>query len=281
MLVLSRHAQQQITFPGLGITLKILQVRGRIVKVGIEAPDSIRILRSEACDPGHQQSTDSNLSSAESASRNEEEHRRRNQLNTLQLFVDAIQMRLQKNEVVDAKNLVRSLFRSLDSEDYEIDSPDTSDDDSQDRERRQLRVLVVEDCENERGLMTYLLASHGFTVYVARDGSEALEQLRHGCGLPDVVLMDVDMPFGNGIETLQYFRQDMTLSHLRIYAVTGSRRDPSQEPIGRGWDRWFSKPVDVRRLVDAIREDCLPLVQPPVQSPVESASDATSLEMQS
>ena len=47
MLVLSRRSQQQIVFPNLGITLQILQVRGQIVKVGIEAPPEIAILRQE------------------------------------------------------------------------------------------------------------------------------------------------------------------------------------------------------------------------------------------
>ena len=139
---------------------------------------------------------------------------------------------------------------------YEISSSDTSQPKEDLGTERLLRVLVVEDSDNEHGLMTYLLASYGFVVYVARDGVEALEQLRNGCGSPDAVLMDIEMPSGNGIEAMKRFRNDPTLSHLLIYAVTGVRRDPLDEPVGRGWDRWFCKPVNVRQLVGAIREDC-------------------------
>ena len=47
MLVLSRRTNEVISFPSLGITLKILKVKGKAVTVGIEAPDDIQILRGE------------------------------------------------------------------------------------------------------------------------------------------------------------------------------------------------------------------------------------------
>jgi carbon storage regulator CsrA len=254
MLVLSRRSQQQIAFPELGITLSVLQVRGRIVKIGIDAPTDVKVQRQEAADqidhPIMQQSECHETTS------DVEEHRRRNQLNLLQLHVDAIRLRLQRGDHVDAKKLIVSLFDKLDIDGYEISSPDIAQGKSLEKKDRQIRILVVDDSENERGLMTYLLASNGFVVYVARDGAEALQQLRCGCGLPDVVLMDLNMPLANGMEALQYFRHDEHLRHLLIYAVTGARRNPADEPVGRGWDRWFSKPVDVRQLVEAIREDC-------------------------
>lgn len=114
MLVLSRKAQQQIVFPGLGITLSILQVRGRIVKVGIEAPAEIAVKRREVCvdqdrvDADLADRTSKSLAASQddsddTAVASEAVHRRRNQLNTLQLYVDAIQMRLERDEYVDAK----------------------------------------------------------------------------------------------------------------------------------------------------------------------------------
>ncbi|TWT50213.1 Polar-differentiation response regulator DivK [Rubripirellula amarantea] len=269
MLVLSRRAQQQIVFPGLGITLSVLQVRGRIVKLGIEAPRHVKIKRNEVeylPDPAPQSSARTVTSSVSTAndkgSHDEREHHRRNQLNTLQLYIDAVQMRLERGDYVDAKKLVQTLVNCLDLEDYEVATPSPVPANEVSENARQLRVLVVENSDNERGLMTFLLASHGFIVYVARDGAEALEQLRRGCGLPDVVLMDIDMPFANGHEALRRFRQDETLSDLLIYAVTGSHRNPADEPVGRSWDRWFAKPVNVQQLVDAIREDCLSIESP-------------------
>ena len=45
MLVISRHAQQQIFFLHLGIKVSILQVRGRLVRLGIDAPESVKVFR--------------------------------------------------------------------------------------------------------------------------------------------------------------------------------------------------------------------------------------------
>ena len=47
MLVLSRKAKETIVFPELGISLKVVRVKGNVVQLGIEAPDSVRILRGE------------------------------------------------------------------------------------------------------------------------------------------------------------------------------------------------------------------------------------------
>ena len=47
MLVLSRRTNETISFPELGITVKIVKVKGKTVSVGIEAPDEIKILRGE------------------------------------------------------------------------------------------------------------------------------------------------------------------------------------------------------------------------------------------
>ena len=47
MLVLSRKSDEQVLFPELGIVVKVIRVRGNQVRLGIDAPDSVRILRGE------------------------------------------------------------------------------------------------------------------------------------------------------------------------------------------------------------------------------------------
>jgi CheY-like chemotaxis protein len=117
---------------------------------------------------------------------------------------------------------------------------------------RPCRLLIVEDADNERQLMAYLLARHGFDVSVARDGGEAMEYLTHAPVLPRCILMDLNMPVANGTETLQWIREDPRLTHLNVFAVTGQTRSPELEPIGRGWDGWFVKPIDVELLLQSI-----------------------------
>ncbi len=242
MLVLSRRAQQRVVFPHLGITLSILQVRGRIVKIGIEAPQSVKVLREEVADG---ETSDQGC--------DETEHRRRNELNVLQLRLDALQARLDRGESIDTDDLVRCIVSKASAADHQLSpvqavAPLVGDD-------TPIRLLVVEDSDNERGLMAYLLALQGFDVHVARDGAEALEQLRMWGAMPDFVLMDMQMPLSDGLETLHRIRHDDRLANLTVFAVTGTSRSHADEPVGRGWDGWFQKPLDVSSLVARIRED--------------------------
>jgi|GEM_PF-1217869 len=250
MLVLSRHAQQEIVFPQLGITVSVVQVRGQLVKLGIEAPPSIRIVRQELI--GRDPVVAPDEQSKQSPAAREDEHRRRNELNLLQLRLEAIQRRIDRGESLDAEKTLRSLLDKVASIDHELNwaSPQSLPV----IDGRPTRLLVVEDCDNERQLMAYVLATHGFDIQVARDGSEAIEQLRMWDWMPDFVLMDMNMPIANGLETLLRIRHDERLANLKVFAVTGSRRDISLEPVGRGWDGWFQKPLDIPRLVRSLRE---------------------------
>ena len=47
MLVLSRRPDQQIVFPSIGVSIKLLKVRGAVAKIGIDAPRDLKILRDE------------------------------------------------------------------------------------------------------------------------------------------------------------------------------------------------------------------------------------------
>lgn len=243
MLVLSRRAQQKIVFPNLGVTLSILQVRGRIVKVGIEAPPEISVLRQEVFSSQLQeQATETSveqLINESDAADSNAEHRRRNQWNVLQLTLDAIQHRIDRGDLEDAKTMIETLVKKMEGQDYQSALPSVTAKQVVSGVDRPLRLFVVEDSDNERGLMAYSLASHGFIVQVACDGAEACEQLQRWNTLPDVVLMDMQMPMFNGFDAMCRIREDERLRDLRIYAVTGSRRDIDAEPVGRGWDRWY------------------------------------------
>jgi carbon storage regulator CsrA len=51
MLVLTRRPDEAIVFAGLGITVRVLEVRGKSVRLGVEAPPAVRVLRAELLDP--------------------------------------------------------------------------------------------------------------------------------------------------------------------------------------------------------------------------------------
>lgn len=246
MLILSRRAEQQILFPHLGICVNVLQVKGQLVKLGVEAPKSVRVLRSELAE-----TPDPEIRNEPPAP--ELDHDQRNVLNLLQLRIKAIQMRLERGDTLAAQDVLDSLLEQYSEVDHSLGEFDEQE--SLRCADRAVRLLVVEDCDNERQLMAYLLASHGFDVQVAPDGRVALEMLATSARLPDFVLMDMQMPNADGLETLLEIRSNEALRHLKVFAVTGVKRDPEKEPIGHGWDGWFRKPIDVPALVNRLRLD--------------------------
>lgn len=241
MLVLSRKEEQQIVFPHLGIEINVIQVRGRLVKLGVNAPQSVKVLRSELVN--HQLAE-------EQAPEPELTHRQRNDLNLLNLRVANLHRRLHSGEEIDAQQALTDLLREYTAIDHTVQGFDDASPDD-----HAIRLLVVEDSDNERELMAYLLASHGFEVRVACDGLSALDQLLTADFQPDFVLMDMQMPHANGLETLLQIRQDERLRHLKVFAVTGAARDTQSEPLEHGWDDWFQKPVEIDRLVATLRRD--------------------------
>jgi len=253
MLVISRHADQEIVFPHLGIRVSVLQVRGRLVKLGIEAPRAVKVFRQEIlADEESAVATDHD--NVETVDAERKEHRRRNELNLLQLRLESLQRRIDLGEIVDPESTLEWLLGNVRAFDQEIGLsrnlgfPGTAG--------RPLRLLIVEDSDNERRLLAYLLSQQGFDVHVARDGAEALQQIRmFGCQRPDVVLMDMQMPMSNGLETLQRIRDDEGLADLKVFAVTGFIRRPEHEPIGNGWDGWFQKPINISKLIECIRAE--------------------------
>src|SRR2546425_8955434 len=88
MLVLSRKTDQKIVFPNLGVSLKLISVRGNLAKIGIEAPKDLAILREELTDASE------NGEDAPYIPR-ELRHEVRNSLNTIRLAVELFQQQME------------------------------------------------------------------------------------------------------------------------------------------------------------------------------------------
>ncbi len=94
-------------------------------------------------------------------------------------------------------------------------------------------VLVVDDSITTRTLEKSILEAQGYTVILAVDGLDALQALRSGDGLVELVLADVEMPRMDGFSLLQAIKADAGLAHLPVILMT-SRDDP--QDIRRGMD---------------------------------------------
>ena len=115
------------------------------------------------------------------------------------------------------------------------------------------RALVVDDAPDIRMLADLVLTMAGFSVTAAASGSEALRTLAEG-DLPDVVVLDVQMPDLDGWETLTRMRQDPRTADLPVVLCTVKGLP---EDTLRGWtlgcDGYLGKPFDISGLVEELR----------------------------
>ena len=110
-------------------------------------------------------------------------------------------------------------------------------------EKREGHLLVVDDNEMNRDLLSRRLMARGFTVAVARDGSEALEMI--GAEPFDLVLLDVMMPGLSGFEVLERLRKTLSRSELPVIMVTA--KDQSEDIVQAlrlGANDYVTKPID-------------------------------------
>ncbi|PSJ63564.1 hybrid sensor histidine kinase/response regulator [Pseudaminobacter soli (ex Li et al. 2025)] len=159
---------------------------------------------------------------------------------------------------------VRLPLPAADAGEIEIQSPPRQDD----AIRKSLSILVVDDDENNRFVLSGLLDVMGHRVEQAMDGVQALALLAERP--VDVVLADLEMPGLNGMELVRHVRaQRGEVATVPIVAVTANvAAGVVERCIEAGMDGYLSKPImpeDLQRTIDAV---CAgrPLVQPAPQA---------------
>jgi chemosensory pili system protein ChpA (sensor histidine kinase/response regulator) len=114
-------------------------------------------------------------------------------------------------------------------------------------------VLVVDDSLTVRKITTRLLTREGFRVDSAKDGVDALEKM-HDL-IPDVVLLDVEMPRMDGFELARVMRSDARLKSVPIIMITSRTADKHRNhAMEIGVNVYLGKPYQEQQLLDAIAE---------------------------
>ncbi len=251
MLVLSRKLHEKILFPGLNIAVQVVAVKPGVVRLGIQAPPEVGVLREElrerAAEWGATE-TQPGDSGAQSKLR-EFRHFLRNRLNVAAIGLTLMRRQLQVDQTQEAQATLANL-----QEDFQMLQQRLEGDGEKARPRPSTRphpvrrALLVEDDRNERELLAGLLRIAGLDVDTAGDGVAALDYL-HTRGRPDVVLLDMVLPRCDGPTMLREIRRDPAYAGLKIFAVTGHAPEELLLDDDPGVDRWFNKPLNPEALL--------------------------------
>lgn len=119
--------------------------------------------------------------------------------------------------------------------------------------KRKFKILVADDVMDNVTLLTRYLEYEGYEQIVAFDGVEALNKVRDE--MPDLVLLDVNMPNKDGFTVLEEIRNDPAVAHIPVIILTAARLDPSdiQSGLNLGADDYVTKPFDRHELMARIR----------------------------
>ncbi len=117
-------------------------------------------------------------------------------------------------------------------------------------------ILIVEDNEMNRDMLSRRLARKGFEVLLAVDGQMGIEVARSSS--PDLVLMDMSLPVVDGWEATRRMKADESLKHIPVIALTAHAMATDREKaLEAGCDDYDTKPIDLPRLLTKI-ESLLP-----------------------
>jgi two-component system, OmpR family, response regulator len=275
MLVLSRGPQDRVVFPNLGVSVEILRISGNRVRLGVDAPPDVRVLRHELVENSSASSAPnspdvsavdavgsgievdaqallaSSAAQAELIQRTQYDHLLRNRLNTAQIALGLAEKQLNSGMADHALATLHQAIHAFATLDAEIATANQKTEPTPEPRR----ALLVEDDANECELLAGYLRLSGFEVDTAEDGLKAMVYLsRHR--RPDVVLMDMHMPHFDGPKAVQGIRKNPAYQDMRVFAVTGAQpADVSIEIGPSGVDRWFHKPINPQHLVDEINRD--------------------------
>ena len=104
-------------------------------------------------------------------------------------------------------------------------------------------LLIVDDCESNRDVLSRLLAHQGYLVTTAEDGDRALALV--GTGAYDLVLLDVEMPGMTGLEVLRRLRETHSQTVLPVIMATGRTEGADiVEAFRLGANDYVTKPID-------------------------------------
>jgi len=110
------------------------------------------------------------------------------------------------------------------------------------------KILLVEDNEMNRDMLSRRLAKRGYAVVMAVDGAEGVAMAHSES--PDLVLMDMGLPVMDGWTATRHIKADPSTAQIPVLALTAETMEGDREKcLAAGCDDYDTKPVDLERLI--------------------------------
>ena len=152
--------------------------------------------------------------------------------------------------ILDCMALVRSYGASID-----VVATPVAEDPAPESDNKVRTVMIVDDSVTVRKVTTRLMERQGFKVATAKDGVDAMSQLQETDIMPDVVLLDIEMPRMDGFEVLRSVRRDEKLKDLPIIMITSRTGEKhKQQAMELGVNQYLGKPFQEANLLATIEE---------------------------
>ena len=115
------------------------------------------------------------------------------------------------------------------------------------------KILLVEDNEMNRDMLSRRLTRKGFEVEIAVDGQEGVDKATSM--LPDLILMDLSLPVLDGWEATKAIKANPQTSNIPIIALTAHAMAGDREKaLEAGADEYDTKPIELKRLLGKIKD---------------------------
>ena len=113
------------------------------------------------------------------------------------------------------------------------------------------KILIVEDNEMNRDMLSRRLERRGFTIVMAVAGQQGVDQAR--AERPDLILMDMSLPVMDGWAATQAIKADAELAKIPVIALTAHAMAGDREKaMAAGCDDYDTKPIELPRLLEKI-----------------------------
>jgi len=114
-------------------------------------------------------------------------------------------------------------------------------------------ILIVEDDPRNLKLIRDLLQIRGYTTLEATDGKQGVDMAR--AKMPDLILMDIQMPVMNGLEATSILKADPVTKSITIVALTAFAMQGDREKcMEAGFNDYITKPLDTRAFVTKVKK---------------------------